>query len=73
MTDQKPRDHLRAYMKSKRIRQADFAASMGISQTYLSDLICGRSTPSLRVAFLIEDATKRHVRARSWLNAEGEQ
>jgi transcriptional regulator with XRE-family HTH domain len=58
-------EHLKAYLKTH--KAGPLAEAVGISQSYLSDMKKGNRSPSLRVAFAIEDATNGAVPARSWL------
>jgi len=58
-------EHLKAYLKTH--KAGPLAEAVGISQSYLSDMKKGNRSPSLRVAFAIEDATDGAVPARSWL------
>jgi transcriptional regulator with XRE-family HTH domain len=51
----------------KPMRAGDLARQIGVSEAYISDLRKGKRSPSLAVAFAIEDATGGVVTARSWL------
>jgi len=44
-----------------------FARQIGISPSYLSDLLSGRRTPALELAFHIECKTNGRVPAFSWI------
>lgn len=43
------------------------AARLGISKSYLSDILNGNKTPSLDLAFRIERLTNGAVPASSWI------
>jgi transcriptional regulator with XRE-family HTH domain len=45
--------NIREIRRNKRIRQIDLAESSGISNTYLSDIENGRTTPSLKALIRI--------------------
>lgn len=45
----------------------DWAAKIGVSAPYLSDLVNGKRVPSLAVAVRIERVTNGAVPASSWL------
>lgn len=47
--------------------RASWADKLGISRSYLSDLLNGHKTPSLELAVAIERATGGHVPANSWV------
>jgi DNA-binding transcriptional regulator YdaS (Cro superfamily) len=47
--------------------QTAWAALLGISKGYLSDIVNGNRVPSLEVAVAIERATKGAVLAASWV------
>ena len=59
-------NELGRHLKSKAIRQADFAAIVGLSQPTVSKLCAGISRPSLGVALLIEEATGGKVPVKVW-------
>lgn len=61
---------LRAYLLAKGLKQSDFAAKIGVSRAYLSEIVSGDKTPSLDVAFRIEAATKRRIMAESFLKTQ---
>jgi transcriptional regulator with XRE-family HTH domain len=52
------------------MRAGDLARQIGVSEAYISDLRKGKRSPSLAVAFAIEDATGGAVTARSWLETQ---
>ncbi len=58
---------LQAFLTARGIKQADFAASIGTTQSMVSRLINGAATPSLTLAAKIERATAGEVSASSWI------
>lgn len=58
---------LRVHLEQSRTPQSQLAAALGISRGYMSELVGGTKTPSLELAFAIEEATGGAVPARSWL------
>ncbi|WP_084295522.1 helix-turn-helix domain-containing protein [Cereibacter johrii] len=60
---------LSQYLTDNRTTQRDFAARLGTSASYLSEIAGGRKTPSLELAFAIERLTAGAVPAASWLAA----
>lgn len=63
---------LRDFIEINRIRQSDFAASIGATQGMVSRLINGAARPSLKLATRIERATRGEVPANSWDAADGD-
>lgn len=59
---------LREYLTSQKISQAEFAARMGVSKGYMSELVAGRKAPGLDLAVKIEDETRFSVTVRSWVS-----
>jgi len=59
---------LAAFLKSREIKQAAFAAKIGVTPGYLSALLAGKKTPSLTVAVAIQRATDGSVPSDSWIN-----
>ena len=59
---------LDTYLKTRTGRE--FARLIGVSEAYISDLRKAKRSPSLAIAFAIEDATGGEVPARSWLDHE---
>lgn len=55
------------YLKDKRIKQKDFAETIGVSEGYLSQMCKGTHSPSLSMAIRIEDATGGAVAVRDLL------
>ena len=45
------------YLKAKKIRQRQFAAQMGMSQSHVSELVRGKHRPSPKLAAKIEKIT----------------
>lgn len=60
-------DKLLSYLKARHATQAEFAASVGITQAALSRMLAGKITPSLTTAVRIERATDGAVPASSWV------
>jgi DNA-binding transcriptional regulator YdaS (Cro superfamily) len=57
------------YLKDNRIKQKDFAETIGVSEGYLSQICKGTHSPSLSVAVRVEDATSGAVTVRDLLPA----
>lgn len=55
------------FIRSSGLNRAAWADRLGISRPYLSDLLNGNKTPSLQLAFKIEQATGGKVPASAWL------
>lgn len=62
--------HLKSYLIANKIKQAEFARSVGVSCGYMSELVNGEKTPGLELALRIEDVTRRAVSAGSWRTAK---
>lgn len=60
-------NNLQAFIAANGIKQADFAASIGSTQSMVSRLINGAATPSLALAAKIERVTAGAVPASSWV------
>jgi len=60
---------LALYIQNSDHTQASFASRLGISASYMSDMINGNKRPSLALAFKIETETKGAVPAASWVQA----
>jgi transcriptional regulator with XRE-family HTH domain len=60
---------LKTYLVDRRLRQADFAERLGITQATVSRLAAKTALPSLELAFAIERETGGAVPAASWLPA----
>lgn len=60
---------LARYRAEKGETQAGFAARLGITQGFVSQLEKGRARPSLELAKRIEDATNGAVQMNSWFDA----
>ncbi|WYK04454.1 helix-turn-helix transcriptional regulator [Cereibacter sphaeroides f. sp. denitrificans] len=58
---------LSQFLTDHSITQRDFAARIGTSASYLSEIVSGRKTPGLELAFTIERVTGGNVPASSWL------
>lgn len=63
-------DHLKSYLAAARIKQTDFAAKVGISPSFLSDILHGNRTPSLATAGRIAEATRGKVPVSAWVARE---
>lgn len=59
---------LGAFFARKKGQQATLAKAVGISASYMSELLTGRRVPSLDVALRISAATGGAVSLRSWPN-----
>lgn len=57
-------EKLRQYLSSR--KKSDFAKTVGISPVYLSHLLAGIKTPSLKLMIRIQDATGFEVDLNSW-------
>ena len=60
-------EKLKTYIADQGISAREFAARVGMSPAGLHGLMHKRNSPSLAVAFAIEDATGGAVPARSWI------
>ncbi len=60
-------NNLQAFITLHGIKQAEFAASIGATQSMVSRLINGAAIPSLSLAAKIERATGGAVPASSWI------
>lgn len=58
---------LREYLTKNGITQGEFADRLGISRTYLNEIVGGRKTPTLEIAFAIQTQTDMEVTASSWV------
>lgn len=58
--------HLLAYIQETRTKQSAFAEQLGVSRSYLSELVGGSKRPSLNLAFAIERLTEGAVKASDW-------
>jgi transcriptional regulator with XRE-family HTH domain len=61
-------DQLQRYLNTGGNSARQLAILVGVSPAFISMLRHGQKTPSLAVAFAIEDATGGAVPARSWLD-----
>lgn len=57
---------LRSYLQQANVKQAALAASLGISRSYLNELVHGGKTPGLALAIQIERVTEGGVKVGSW-------
>lgn len=53
----KPFPSLRAFFDQTGIRQADIAADLGISESYMSNIVSGKRTPSAKLLLDLSAAT----------------
>ena len=67
MCDVSQMTDLRAHLTAAQIKQGDFAQRIGISRTYLNEIVCGKKLPTLEIAFAIQRETGGAVEASSWL------
>lgn len=58
---------LRKYRHDAEVRQSDFADEVGVSQATISKIERGEILPSLKLAAIIEKATRGAVTATSWI------
>jgi transcriptional regulator with XRE-family HTH domain len=59
---------LETYLTTKKIRHADFAKELGVTQVTVSRYANGARKPSLAMALKIEDLTKKKVRVSDWFD-----
>lgn len=59
---------LKTYLKDRRIPYRAFGESIGLSAASVSDIVNGHQTPSLLVAWNIEQATGRKVKMQDFIN-----
>jgi transcriptional regulator with XRE-family HTH domain len=65
-----PMTLLSKYLKEHRIAQADFATSVGVTQSVVSRMASGATKPGLDLAVRIERATLGLVPAACWVDAK---
>lgn len=58
--------NIASYLRDTKTTQAAFAAVIGISRPFMSEIAKGVKKPSRSVATKIEQATKGKVKASSW-------
>ncbi|WP_036797146.1 helix-turn-helix domain-containing protein [Leisingera caerulea] len=58
---------LSTYLKKNRIRQSEFADSVGVTQGVISRLSSGAAKPSLELAVRIDKATAGAVPVHCWV------
>lgn len=63
-------EKLKAHLTRTKTRQLEFARSLGISQSYVSEMLSGKRTPSLAMAGRIASATKGRVPVSAWIKPE---
>lgn len=61
---------LLTYLNEHAISQSAFAAALGLSRGYMSDLACGTKRPSLQLALRIHLVTGGRVTLKSWFSDE---
>lgn len=54
---------IKSYMKAASVTEAGFAALVGTTASYVSQIVCGHRYPSRDLARQIEEATKGLVKA----------
>lgn len=59
-------EKLRTHLREAGIRQTEFAKQLGISDTYLSQILSGLRCPSISVAVAIERETSGNVAVAEW-------
>lgn len=52
---------LKEYFFISRVNQRDFAKTLGVSESHLSQIVTGKRKPSVKLAKKIMDATNDHV------------
>ena len=57
---------LQKWLKERNIKVSEFAKTLGIHRTYLSDIVNGHERPSWTLAKLIEYETDKEIQAE-WL------
>ena len=62
---------LSEYIKGSEGSQSDLARRIGVSRSYLSEIVSGAKTPSLAVAVKIEEETGGTVVATSFIAQSG--
>ncbi|WP_092419164.1 helix-turn-helix transcriptional regulator [Alloyangia pacifica] len=60
---------LSEYLRSNGLSQREFAARVGLSKTYVNEIVAGSKTPSLKAALEIQEATKGAVTLASLLKS----
>lgn len=61
-------EKMKLYLKEKKMTQKEFSKRHGIPESVLSRSIAGKTVPTLRIAILIEGATRGKVKAKDWVN-----
>ena len=61
---------LKRWVTDRGLTQMGLASRLEITQAAVSNIITGRSTPSLPMACLIEACTRGAVRVTDWLDSE---
>lgn len=56
------------YLKRNGLSQKEFAATVGCSGAHLNEIIKGKKTPGLELAFEIDKATAGEIPLTSWPN-----
>jgi len=59
--------NLKSYLAERRIKQRDFALTLGTTPATVSRLVSGKLRPSLEMAHQIEIATRGAVKTEAWL------
>lgn len=62
---QKPKTPLRLFLEITETPQAALADQVGVSRSYMNQIVSGIKTPRLKVAVAIERATGGHIKASS--------
>ncbi len=57
---------LREYLKKRKMTQAEFAKLISSDQAHVSELVNGKTRPSIRTTLLIHKATKGTVSLMDW-------
>jgi plasmid maintenance system antidote protein VapI len=61
---------LAAFLKRYKLRPAELARALGCAPAHVSNLLSGKRSAGLALAFMIERYTRGGVPATSWLTAE---
>lgn len=63
-----PGTYIRVGLSARGLSQREFASALGVSEQYMSDIICGRRGISVKVALRLEEVT--NLFAETWLNRQ---
>jgi DNA-binding XRE family transcriptional regulator len=60
-------DKLDTWLKARNMTRSAFASEVGCAKSTLTEIMQGKYLPDLRLAFSIQDATRKKVKASDWL------